>query len=445
MSAQRCFIAQIALIVTVITPFDLNVSTSFSPLQGLAQNATEQSAIADRLRQQARVQLKKRQFPAALASLQQALKIYQQLNDTKKEEYILSDLSAVYHQMGDVKSEVEYQKRLIELAQRQGNRDQEAVLLRALGDTYTCNADFKNALASYQNGLAIAQENQDQMEQGLLQSEVGNVLSKQGNFSEAEKIFRAGIVTLEDQRAEYHRLGNIEDDRNQFYLKFQEEAYKSLQQVLVAQNKYDAALEIAEQSRTRALVELLAKRQSGNSNPQNAIALPNLQLLRQIAKTQDATLVEYSTFYDRLKVGCIGDIKAWGKNVKLVTWLIKPTGEIEHRQVDLKPFLQQQNLSLVDLVLDSRNSVGVGNRGLGVMYRVEGTKQTQRLQQLHQILIEPIADAITSFTGGGTRSQSRRPTAKHSTPNWQQSDERGSFRTDADGKDCSFGDAWLIG
>lgn len=317
MSDQRCFIAQIALIVTVITSFALNVSTSFSPLQGLAQNATEQSAMADRLRQQARVQLKNRQFPAALESLQQALKIYQQLNDTKKEEYILSDLSRAYHQMGDVKGEVEYQKRLIELAQRQGDRDQEAVLSRALGDTYTCNADFKNALASYQNGLAIAQENQDQMEQGLLQSEIGNVLSKQGNFSEAEKIFRAGIVTLEDQRAEYHRLGNIEDDRNQFYLKFQEEAYKSLQQVLVAQNKYDAALEIAEQSRTRALVELLAKRQSGNVNQESAIALPNLQLLRQIAKTQNATLVEYSTFYDRLKVGCIGDIKAWGKTSNL--------------------------------------------------------------------------------------------------------------------------------
>ncbi len=28
------------------------------------------------------------------------------------------------------------------------------------------------------------------------------------------------------------------------------------------------------------------------------------------------------------------------------------------------------------------------------MYRVEGTKQTQRLQQLHQILIELIADLL---------------------------------------------------
>lgn len=394
MSSQRRFIAQIALLITVLTPSALSFSSSFSPLQGLAQTPTEQLATADRLRQQATVQLKNRQFSAALESLQQALKIYQQLNDTTKEGYILSDLSGAYHQMGDIKGEVEYQKRLIELAHRQGDQDREAVLLRALGDTYTCHADFKNALASYQNGLAIAQETQDQMEQGLVKSEIGNVLYKQGNFSEAEKIFRTGIVTLEDERAEYHRIAQIDDDRNQFYLKLQEETYKSLQQVLVAQNKYDDALEIAEQSRTRALVELLAKRQSDNANPESAIALPNLPLLRQIAKTQNATLVEYSTFYDRLKAGCIGDINAWGQNVKLVTWVIKPTGEIEHRLVDLKPFLQQQNLSLVDLVLDSRNSIGVGNRGLGVMSREEGTQQTQRLQQLHQILIQPIADLL---------------------------------------------------
>ena len=55
---------------------------------------------------------------------------------------------------------------------------------------------------------------------------------------------------------------------------------------------------------------------------------------------------------------------------------------------------QADNSLLAYLISDSRESIGVRGRGLGLVPKVEKTKQTSRLQQLHQLLIEPIADLL---------------------------------------------------
>lgn len=55
---------------------------------------------------------------------------------------------------------------------------------------------------------------------------------------------------------------------------------------------------------------------------------------------------------------------------------------------------QADNSLLAHLIFDSRESMGVRGRGLGLVPKVEKTKQTSRLQQLHKLLIEPIADLL---------------------------------------------------
>ena len=54
--------------------------------------------------------------------------------------------------------------------------------------------------------------------------------------------------------------------------------------------------------------------------------------IQQIAKTQKATLVEYSI---------IG-------NHTLYSWVVNPQGAVAFRQVDLKPILTSSNVSLVE-------------------------------------------------------------------------------------------------
>ena len=121
------------------------------------------------------------------------------------------------------------------------------------------------------------------------------------------------------------------------------------------------------------------------------ILSPNIQQIREIAKRQNATLIEYSliyssTIYDQQKK----------KVSELFIWVVKPTGEVNFRSVDLKPILWQSNISLQDLVTASRISFGVRGRSSIEVVPLDDSEAKNQLKQLHKLLIEPIADLLPS-------------------------------------------------
>jgi CHAT domain-containing protein len=176
----------------------------------------------------------------------------------------------------------------------------------------------------------------------------------------------------------------------------QARSYRLLQQALIAQNQTTQALEIAELGRARAFAELLAARQQSLSAP------PNINQIQQVAKQQNATLVEYSI--------------AWND---LYIWVIKPTGKITFHKVDIK------NTKLSNVAEDTRTAAATLAEGRGVANNVINglvrqtrstlktttdnvsptdttaeTTQTVRslscrgnscLKQMYQLLIQPIA------------------------------------------------------
>lgn len=170
-------------------------------------------------------------------------------------------------------------------------------------------------------------------------------------------------------------------------LETQAQIFGNLQQSLVAQNKPNAALEIADRGRARALAELLHRRLSPNLTAQVSIAPPTIEQIKQTAREQNATLVEYSIIYDEFQVTG----KQQTKESELFIWVVQPTGEVSLRRVDLKPLWQKQNTALSDLVASTRNSIGLnlGNTPSNVEKR-----QNKGLQQLYQLLIQPIADLL---------------------------------------------------
>ncbi|WP_331001329.1 CHAT domain-containing protein [Nostoc sp. WHI] len=150
--------------------------------------------------------------------------------------------------------------------------------------------------------------------------------------------------------------------------------YRFLQQSLVAQNKINSALEVSDRARGRAFIELLASKQLEKPNPLLNIKPLALQQIKNIAKVENATLVQYSI---------IG-------NEALYIWVIKPTGEIAFEQVDLKKTL---NTSLESLVINNRKTLGARSRGIKVEPK-SGGNQKQQLQKLYEILIKPIAQYL---------------------------------------------------
>jgi CHAT domain-containing protein len=242
--------------------------------------------------------------------------------------------------------------------------------------------------ASLPDRLKIAQKIKDRRGEGAALNNLGLNYYKQGNLKLAESILFEGINVLESLRGR-----ELKDNDKVSLFDTQSSIYRILQQVLIAQNKTDRALEIAERGRGRAFVELLASQVY--SNPQEQLSNPpNIDQIKQTAKSQNTTLVQYSIISDDFKVA--GRQKA--EESELYIWVIKPTGEVTFRKADLKPLWQKENTTLAQLVDNTRDSMSVidiiTRRHGGLKpAKTEGnaqTNQTQNLKQLHKLLIQPI-------------------------------------------------------
>ncbi|MEP0859549.1 CHAT domain-containing tetratricopeptide repeat protein [Trichocoleus sp. DQ-U1] len=327
-------------------------------------------------------------YAKAIEYQQQHLAIAREIKDRQGEGKALGNLGLAYLDLRDYAKAIEYSQQVLAIAREIKDRQGEGKALGNLGLAYLDLRDYAKAIEYSQQVLAIAREIKDRQSEGTALENLGVALYKSGNLAAAEKTLIDGMEVRESLR---ERLGS--DDANKVSIFEQQvRTYRTLQQVLIAQNKTDAALEIAERGRARAFVELLSRRLSPNSVetlPAKYLQ-PTISQIQQIAKTQNATLVQYSIIYNEFKV----QGKQQTKESELFIWIIKPTGEVTFGRSDLKPLWQKENSSLQNLVTNTRQSMGVRGRGGIEVALIEEERPTKRLQHLHQLLIEPIAKEL---------------------------------------------------
>jgi WD40 repeat protein/CHAT domain-containing protein len=317
----------------------------------------------------------------------QAIQDYLQalaIDEAEKNGYSMAEdkvsLASIYQFLGDYNKAIQYYKEALEF------RPMEA--LAGLGNTYLALGDTAKAIELHSSSLEKARQQEGQESEADALNNLAYALRQAGKLPEAEQHLRNAIEIWENLRIKL-------DDANKVSI-FEKQArtYHLLQEILIAQNKPDEALEISERGRARAFVELLASRISPNQNEQPNITAPNIARIKEIAKDQNATLVEYSIISDTFKI----QGKEQTKESELYIWVIKPTGEITFRRSDLKPLWQCRGdtcvapTTLADLVTDSRDAIGV--RGLVVTARPDAPKVQDKLKRLHELLIQPISDLL---------------------------------------------------
>lgn len=141
------------------------------------------------------------------------------------------------------------------------------------------------------------------------------------------------------------------------------------------------------QTKIQSIAKPLTKQSS--KSPESA----NTEQMKQIAKQQNATIVQYSVIADESTVNNTGEIK----QSELYIWVIKPTGEIEFRQIDLKTWEKIENNSFLNLFRRTRRNLGarsVSLKGSGLKIKPEDKTLQLDLKKLHQVLIEPITDLL---------------------------------------------------
>ena len=331
---------------------------------------------------------------------QQQLAIAREIKDRQSQGAALGNLGIAYFSLGDYPKAIEYVQQSLAIAREIKDRESEGKALGSLGTAYLSLGDYPKAIDYAQQWLAIAREIKDRQSEGTALNNLGFALSQSGNLPAAEKTLLDSIKVSESLRA------GLGDANKVSIFETQTNPYLTLQEVFIAQKKTNDALEIAERGRARAFVELLASRQAPSASVPTTINPPNIQQIQQIAKEQNATLVEYSII----------------RNEALYIWVIKPTGEITFRSVDLKSL----DINLPEASEETRVSAATGRRGLNeqdtaLAEMIRGTrdamgvwgdtfnKQTAnppasttansriiypKLQHSYQLLIQPIADIL---------------------------------------------------
>jgi CHAT domain-containing protein len=295
-------------------------------------------------------------YPQAIVVETQRLAIVRAGKDPVSESKTLDNLGSAYSAIGNYpKSIAAYQQAL--LINRTINSNVNRSLIN-LGDVYQKSGDDIQAIVAYEqvSDLHGARYNLNLRIKTL--GRLGRTFSKLDQRSQAEAALKSAI-TEEDQ---FRRAPALSDANKIISVERQVENHQLLQEILIRQNRREAALEIAEQSRSRALVELLSARRNDADRTADRAKAPNLEGIRRVAKDQNATLVEYSIISPELTY----------------IWVIKPTGEITFHITQLDP-----KISLKQLVRDTRRAIGVRGQGANKISPTD-------LTQLYQHLIAPI-------------------------------------------------------
>ena len=329
-------------------------------------------------------------YDQALECYQQALTIRRELGDRQQEGITLSNIAGIYQNQGLYDRALDFYKQGLAIYQEVGDRAGVAINLNNLGAIYNSLGKYDRALELYQEALVAVKESGNKAIEGTTLNNIGEIYNRLGEYAKAEKILFEAIAIWDAVRA-----GMTDTDKITNFER-QADTYGFLQTSLVNQNKTNKALEIAERGRARAYIELLANKISDNPKHQLTVKPPTIEQIQQIAKTHNSTIIEYSII----------------DNQTIYIWAIQPTGKITFRPSKLSSIdtnlaqiaeasrvaaavgrgLPQSDNILAEFVRGAGQAVGAPTRAANS--NNPPCRGKKCLQQMYQLLIEPIADLL---------------------------------------------------
>jgi CHAT domain-containing protein/uncharacterized protein HemY len=312
----------------------------------------------------------------AIDFYQQSLAIERDLGDRQGEAGTLGNLGAAYHGLEDYQRAIDFYQQSLAIERDLGDRQGEAGLLQGLGAAYHDLEDYQRAIDFYQQSLAISQEIGYREAEAVSLSDLGLVYLKQEQAVLAEEVLFASASISDSLRS-----SELPDQDRINLFETQTQIYKKLELALALQGKYSEALEVADRRRARSFAQLVSERLSANSKAQISSNPLSFSEMQKVAEEQQSVLVEYSI---------TSTIEG---SPLLYIWVMQPTGELDFRQVPLGD--EPDRLS--KLVSQGREAIGVRGRGFALASNPNDSETTtDKLRELHQLMIEPIADLLPS-------------------------------------------------
>lgn len=136
---------------------------------------------------------------AAVRDYQQAHEISASVGDVRLEEMALAALGAAFLGMGWLERAAECYNRALVLANQVGDRREAGRILSELGVTHRLGREYQQAEARLREALSIFRELQSRAQEGDVLSELGIVLADSGQLTEAEQLLQQAVLISREQ------------------------------------------------------------------------------------------------------------------------------------------------------------------------------------------------------------------------------------------------------
>ncbi|GBO55634.1 hypothetical protein APA_3785 [Pseudanabaena sp. lw0831] len=339
----------------------LGWSSDLSPMTVQAQPIQSRKIEADRLFNQGLQQAQVSQFREALQSAEQALQIYQEINDYPSQANAQLLIGNIYLIFGQFDNAINTFGKSLEIAKQLGIPLLEVKLLNNLGAAYFALGQYQKAIDSHQRGLAIAREISDRQGESLILGLLGNDYVALGQYQKALDFYQqylAATKNIRDSQGEAYALGNIGN------------TYAYLGQ-------YQKAVDWLQQSLT--LVRAIADRRGEGKALENlGNTYTYLSKYQQAIEVYQQALVIYKQIGDRngeaTALGNLGNaFNAIGQHQKAIDYL-------------------QQTLEIVQTIKDRQGEgATLGNLG-NAYYSLKQYEKALDLYQQHLVVVRQIGE-----------------------------------------------------
>jgi CHAT domain-containing protein/tetratricopeptide (TPR) repeat protein len=148
----------------------------------------------------------------ALEYMQQALALYQSINDQSSAAFVLNNLGAVHQEMGEPDLALEYYMQSLPGMRAVGDKYREAALIHNLGWCYQTLGEFKKASDYYREALPLWQLAGNPFGEAQTVNNLGLTYHNLGDLERSLEYFGRSLElrrTLKDGRGEAQTLGNL--------------------------------------------------------------------------------------------------------------------------------------------------------------------------------------------------------------------------------------------
>ena len=328
--------------------------------------------------------------PQALKQYQQALEDLRRLGAWDRQVFVLNNLGLLALDLGLKNRALEYFQSAEGTLSGSGGVGQVLTYIN-LGYYYAQQQKYDLATDYLERALDWATSKGDRLGEAKALAGLGEIELQQQKYQDASQTLESSVAIFESLRP------GLRDEQKISLAESQKFTYDLLQQAYVALQKPDRALVVAERSRARAFVELLAQNTAAKRPPDFDITPPSLKEIKAIAKNRRATIVNYSIIKNKQ-----------GEESQLYIWVINPRGKIKFRQLDLLEIKQKFRTSVASVATNSRRAAAGGldlrqPRLQDYIFSFRGDLRTQSLanrrklsftRDAYKMLIAPIEDLL---------------------------------------------------